>query len=138
VGATTILNPAPAADLTDELLADCSIVIPNEHEYGRLGGADRLFGLGVEAVVTTLGPAGVVVETTNERRRIPAFSVTAVDTTAAGDAFCGAFAVAIAEGADPADAARFAAAAGALATTRPGAVPSLPRRSEIEALLAGA
>jgi ribokinase len=136
VGAVTILNPAPAAELADELLANCSIVIPNEHEYGRLGGAERIFGLGVEAVVTTNGPAGVDVETPFERRRVPAFAVTPVDTTAAGDAFCGSFAVAIAEGADPMAAARFAAAAGALATTRSGAVPSLPKREEIEALLA--
>jgi ribokinase len=137
-GAVTILNPAPAAELVDGLLADCSIVIPNEHEYGRLGGAARLFDLGVEAVVTTLGADGVDVETPAERRRVPAFAVTPVDTTGAGDAFCGSFAVAIAEGADPLSAAHFAAAAGALATTRAGAVPSLPRRAEIETLLASA
>jgi ribokinase len=111
-------------------------VIPNEHEHGRLGGAARLYGLGVEAVVTTLGAEGVDVATPAERRRLPAFAVTPVDTTAAGDAFCGAFAVAIAEGADPIAAARFGAAAGALATTRAGAVPSLPTRAEIDALLA--
>jgi ribokinase len=138
VGAVTILNPAPAAELADGLLADCTIVIPNEHEYGRLGGAARLFDLGVEAVVTTLGADGVDVETPAARRRVPPFAVTPVDTTGAGDAFCGSFAVAIAEGADPLSAAHFAAAAGALATTRAGAVPSLPTRAEIEALLASA
>jgi ribokinase len=136
-GAVTILNPAPAAALTDGLLADCSIVIPNEHEHGRLGGAARLFDLGVEAVVTTLGAEGVDVETPAARHRVPPFAVTPVDTTGAGDAFCGSFAVAIAEGADPLSAAHFATAAGALATTRAGAVPSLPTRAEIEALLAG-
>jgi ribokinase len=138
VGAVTILNPAPAAELADGLLADCTIVIPNEHEYGRLGGAARLFDLGVEAVVTTLGADGVDVETPAARRRVPPFAVTPVDTTGAGDAFCGSFAVAIAEGADPLSAAHFAAAAGALATTRAGAVPSLPTRAEIEAMLASA
>jgi ribokinase len=136
VGAVTILNPAPAAELADELIADCTIVIPNEHEYGGLGGAARVFDRGVEAVVTTLGAEGVDVETPTGRRHVPPFAVTPVDSTAAGDAFCGSFAVAIAEGADPLSAAHFAAAAGALATTRAGAVPSLPTRAEIEALLA--
>jgi ribokinase len=138
LGAVTILNPAPAAELADELLATCSVVIPNEHEYDVLGGAARLFALGVEAVVTTLGADGVEVATAAGSRRVAAFAVNPVDTTAAGDAFCGSFAVATAEGADPLSAARFAAAAGALATTRAGAVPSLPRRPEIEALLSSA
>ena len=134
-GAVAILNPAPAAALSDELLSRCTIVIPNEHEHQQLGGAGRLFDLGVEAVVTTLGSAGVDVETSAGHHRIEPFAVTPIDTTGAGDAFCGSFAAAIAEGADALDAARFAAAAGALATTRVGAVPSLPRRAEIEALL---
>jgi ribokinase len=136
-GSVTILNPAPAISHADELLACCSIVIPNEHERQHLGGSDRLFGLGVEAVVTTLGHAGVDVETVSGRHHVDPFAVTPTDTTGAGDAFCGAFAVAIAEGADALAAARFAAAAGAIATTRAGAVPSLPRRSEIDALIAG-
>jgi ribokinase len=136
-GSVTILNPAPAASLADELLACCSIVIPNEHERQHLGSIDRLFGLGVEAVVTTLGSAGVDVETPVGRHHVEPFAVTPVDTTGAGDAFCGAFAVAVAEGADALGAARFAAAAGAIATTRAGAVPSLPRRAEVEALMAG-
>ncbi|HET9547156.1 MAG TPA: ribokinase [Desertimonas sp.] len=135
-GRVTILNPAPAVTLPDELLGRCTIVIPNEHEREALGGVDRCFDAGVEAVITTLGGEGVEVHTPDGHRRIPPFSVTPIDTTGAGDAFCGAFAVAIAGGADPFSAARFAAAAGALATTRAGAVPSLPRRREIEALLA--
>jgi ribokinase len=135
-GAVTILNPAPATALTDELLSSCAIVIPNEHERGQLGGTSRLFGLGVEAVVTTLGSAGVDVETPRGTHRVEPFDVIPIDTTGAGDAFCGSFAAAIAAGGDPLGAARFAAAAGALATTRVGAVPSLPRRVEIEALLA--
>jgi ribokinase len=134
-GAATILNPAPAAEVPDELLAHCTVVIPNEHEAARLGGPDRLFALGVEAMVTTLGAEGVDVATPTGRRRIEPFRVDPVDTTGAGDAFCGAFAVSVAEGADFPDAARFAAAAGALATTRAGAVPSLPSRAEIEAQL---
>ena len=135
-GAVTILNPAPAAVLSDELLDRCTIVIPNEHEAEHLGGARRLFDRGVEAVVTTRGSAGVEVETPTGHHLVEPFVVTPLDTTAAGDAFCGSFAVAIAEGADAFSAARFAAAAGALATTRVGAVPSLPHRGEIAALLA--
>jgi ribokinase len=131
----TILNPAPAATLPDGLLALCTVVIPNEHERQQLGGVDRLFGLGVEAVVTTLGGDGVDVVTPAGHRHVDPFAVRPIDTTGAGDAFCGAYAVAIAEGADVLDAARFAAAAGAIATTRAGAVPSLPRRAEIDALL---
>ena len=134
-GAVAILNPAPAAALPDELLGRCTIVIPNEHERQELGGAGRLFDLGVEAVVTTLGSAGAEIETPGGRHLVEPFAVTPIDTTGAGDAFCGSFAAAIAEGAGPLDAARLAAAAGALATTRVGAVPSLPRRTEIEALL---
>jgi ribokinase len=136
-GSVTILNPAPAAGLADELLALCSVVIPNEHEREQLGSSDRLFGLGVEAVVTTLGSAGVDVETRAGHHHVEPFAVTPVDTTGAGDAFCGALAVAIAEGSDALAAARFAAAAGAIATTRAGAVPSLPRRVEIDALISG-
>ena len=136
-GSVTILNPAPAASLADDLLASCSIVIPNEHEREHLGGSDRLFSMGVEAIVTTLGGAGVDVETSAGHRHVDPFSVTPIDTTGAGDAFCGAFAVAVAEGSDALAAARFAAAAGAIATTRAGAVPSLPRRAEIDALIAG-
>ena len=128
----TILNPAPAAELPDELLANCSIVIPNEHEREQLGGTDRLFEFGVTAVITTLGSRGVDVDTPAGHQHVEPFAVTPIDTTGAGDAFCGAFAVAIAEGSDAITASRFAAAAGALATTRPGAVPSLPRRSEID------
>jgi ribokinase len=135
LGAVTILNPAPAVDVPDETLRLCSIVIPNEHERAQLGGAERLFGFGVELVITTLGADGVEVIGPDERRTYPAFPVTPVDTTGAGDAFCGAFAAALASGASRHDAVRFAGAAGALATTKRGAVPSLPTRAEIDDLL---
>ena len=130
-GARTILNPAPAQVLPDELVQLCDIVVPNEHEADLIGGVSTLLRLGVSAVVTTLGAAGVVVtesvggvvETWSE----PAVEVTPVDTTGAGDAFCGALAARLAAGDDLRDAVRAAAAAGALATTVAGAVPSLPR-----------
>lgn len=134
-GAVTVLNPAPAVDVPDELLALCTVVIPNEHEREQLGAGKRLFALGVERVITTLGAGGVEMATVGGVHTVAAFAVEPVDTTGAGDAFCGSFATALAAGAAPSAAIRFAAAAGALATTGRGAVPSLPRRAAIDALL---
>lgn len=135
-GATTILNPAPAAALDPDLLALVDVLVPNEHELARLGTVTELLAAGVQVIVTTLGGAGIRVVTSDGEWHQPAFSVAPVDTTAAGDACCGALAARLAAG-DPLDmAVRFAAAAGALATTRHGAVPSLPDRQEVDALLA--
>ncbi len=136
-GAVTILNPAPAIDVTDETLRHCRIVIPNEHERAQLGGLDRLFDLGVELVITTMGGDGVEVISRNGSSTSPPFPVSPIDTTGAGDAFCGAFAAALAAGATRDDAVRFASAAGALATTKHGAVPSLPSRHDIDRLING-
>jgi ribokinase len=139
-GCRTILNPAPGRELPGELLELCDIVVPNEHELDLVGGSDGLLARGVTAVVVTQGAAGVtVVETTDDGARQwhqPAFAVTPVDTTGAGDAFCGALAARLAAGDDLAPAVRFAAAAGALATTTPGAVPSFPHRADITSLMA--
>jgi len=134
-GAVTILNPAPAAELTRSMLELCDVVMPNQHEIGLLGGVDELLATGVRAVVLTLGARGLRVVTADDRLDVPPFAVRAVDTTGAGDAACGALAAALARGLDLPAAAREAAAAGALAATRQGAVPSLPTRVEIEALL---
>lgn len=134
-GAITILNPAPAFVVADDTLRHCRIVIPNEHERAQLGGLDRLFDLGVELVITTMGGDGVEVISRDGGTTVPAFPVSPIDTTGAGDAFCGAFAAAIAAGAAIDDAVRFASAAGALATTKHGAVPSLPYRADIDHLL---
>jgi ribokinase len=135
-GATTILNPAPATPLSAEILALCDVVIPNEHEVQILGGLDELFGLGARTVVVTLGSRGAQLRTSDgEVVNVAAFAVRPVDTTGAGDAFCGGFAAALARGDSMVDALRFASATGALATTRPGAVPSLPLLAEIEALI---
>jgi ribokinase len=129
-GARTILNPAPACALPDELVALCDIVVPNEHELGLIGGLESLLERGVTTVVITRGAAGVDVvdmtdgATTTWSQR--AFEVTPVDTTGAGDAFCGALAARLAAGDDLAVAVGYAAAAGALATTGPGAVAALP------------
>ena len=134
-GATTILNPAPATDLSPTLVAVCDVIVPNEHEVARLGGAAQLLRNGCGAVVVTRGGAGVDVHSPTGVFHVPAFDVQVVDTTGAGDAFCGALAARIAAG-DPLETAvRWAAAAGALATTKVGAVPAQPHASAIEALL---
>jgi ribokinase len=141
LGSRTMLNPAPARDLPDELLALCDVVIPNEHEVELLGGAMALLDRGVGTVVTTRGAAGATVTGSDPDGSIDQwhqepFTVEAVDTTGAGDAFCGALAARLAAGDPMRSAIRYAAAAGALATTIEGAVPSLPHDSAVRRLLA--
>jgi ribokinase len=134
-GAITILNPAPAADLDDHVLSLCDVLVPNEHEVELLGGVAGLLARGVSTVVVTRGGAGVDAYTSSGRVHQAPFSVDPVDTTGAGDAFCGAFAMQIAQQGDLSTALRWGAAAGALATTVPGAVPSLPHRNSVMNLL---
>lgn len=134
-GARTVLNPAPAATLPAELMANCDVVVPNEHEVELLGGVDALLAAGVGTVVVTRGAAGVDVHTAAGRFHVPPFAVTPVDSTGAGDAFCGSLAARLAAGDSIEGAVRWAAAAGALATTVHGAVPAQPTRDRIEALL---
>jgi ribokinase len=143
-----ILNPAPARELGDDILSRTNYLTPNETEAEILTGitlikksdlakaAEFLLAQGVKAVLITLGAKGVFVATTAKKEIVPAFKVIPVDTTAAGDAFNGALAVALAEGRPLLEATRFANAAAALATTKMGAQPSLPLRGEIEKLLA--
>jgi ribokinase len=142
-GAKLILNPAPARQLPDDLLRMVDYLIPNEHELALLTGehdilqaARQLKSLGVGCVIVTLGSEGVLILEEDQPQRIPSYSVKVVDTTAAGDAFVGAFAVALTEGKSTRDAAQWGNAAGALAVTRAGAQPSLPKRAEIQAVLA--
>ena len=136
-----VLNPAPAAELPDTLLAQLDVITPNEHEVELLGGAESLLARGVGAVVVTEGPRGARLVTAAGTTRVPPHPVTPVDTTGAGDAFCGALSARLALdgglGALP-TALRAAAIAGALATTVEGAVPSLPRWARIAAVLQGA
>jgi ribokinase len=136
-GTTTVLNPAPATDLPDELLSACDVVVPNEHEVELLGGAAELLRRGATTVVVTRGAAGVDVLTAAGAEHHDAIAVDVVDTTGAGDAFCGALAARLAAGEPVTQAVQWAVGAGALATTRRGAVPSLPHRDEVEALLRG-
>lgn len=149
VGARTILNPAPARDLPDELLALVSVLTPNEAEAARLAGvpvseeqslekmAAALLRRGAGAVVITLGAGGAFVATTELRQVVPGLRVEARDTTGAGDVFNGALAVALAEGTSLVEAVRFANAAAAISVTRDGAQPAAPHRAEILRLLGG-
>lgn len=142
-----ILNPAPARDLPDALLAMIDIITPNETEAQRLTGvavnsdedaaraAQALHGKGIATVIITLGRRGVWLSEGGSGRRIPGFSVQAVDTIAAGDTFNGALVTALLEGRPMVDAVQFAHAAAAIAVTRPGAQPSVPWRQEIDAFL---
>jgi ribokinase len=146
---TTILNPAPAADLDDALLALCDFVTPNESEAEGLTGlpvttvteaeraADALMARGVGAVVVTLGGNGALYRDRSRSVHVPVISAgPVVETTGAGDAFNGGFAVALSEGRDVVDAVRFGCATAGISVTRPGTAPSMPSRAEIEALLA--
>jgi ribokinase len=101
-----------------------------------LGGVDRLLQLGARAVIVTLGRRGAALHTSDGGdASVAPFEVQTVDSTAAGDTFCGALCARLAIGETMSDALRFASAAAAISTTRAGAVPSIPRRPEVEALL---
>jgi ribokinase len=146
-GAVTVLNPAPAYAFSQDVLANVDYLIPNEHEAALLTGrptqtlddaraaAVYLVGLGVTCAIVTRGSQGLVWATADGSGAMSAFTVDAIDTVAAGDAFCGAFAAALAEGHDLQQALLWASAAGALATTVAGAVPSLPTRESVQVLL---
>ncbi len=142
-----ILNPAPACELPDELLAMIDMITPNETEAQRLTGiavnndadaeraANILHDKGIGCVIITLGSRGVWMSENGKGKLVPGFKVKAVDTIAAGDTFNGALVTALLEGKVMSDAVRFAHAAAAIAVTRPGAQPSVPWREEIDAFL---
>lgn len=144
-GVPLMLDPAPAAPLPKRLLASTTWLTPNETEAQVLLGvvnvdpptaAERLLSMGVRNVALKLGAQGVFLAGRDcSAQAIPSFRVNAVDTTAAGDCFNAAFAVALTQGKPPAAAARYAAAAAAISVTRAGAQPSLPSAVEVEAFL---
>jgi ribokinase len=151
-GVTVVLDPAPARAEALELLPLVDVLTPNETELRLLAGAPSgpaspseallmartLLGRGARAVVAKLGAAGAVLVSAEGERTWPAPVVKAVDTTAAGDAWNGAFAVALAEGREMRDAGPFANAAAALSVTRPGAQPGMATREELERFRAAA
>ena len=148
LGKPVILNPAPAHALDDVVLQNVTVFTPNETETEILTGipastpeqaekaALSLRARGVKTVVITLGGKGSLLVRDGETRLVPAWPVNVVDTTAAGDAFNGALAVALARGDSWSDALMFANAVGALAVSKFGAQPSMPTKAEVEAFLA--
>jgi ribokinase len=146
-GAIVILNPAPACELPDDLFKNISIITPNEKEAEMLSGipitdqtsveaaADRIRAKGVETVIITLGSRGAFVCSGNTKEIIAAPEVVPIDTTAAGDVFSGALAVALAENVALKEAVSFACHAAALSVTQLGAQASAPYRSEVDAFI---
>jgi ribokinase len=148
LGVPTILNPAPAAALPDSIFPNIDYITPNETEAAALTAvivtdlasaeqaADAFLAKGVRNAIITLGAQGAFVKNANTKAHVPAIDAgKVVETTGAGDAFNGGFAVALAEGADLVQAVRFGCATAGISVTRMGTAPSMPRRAEIDALL---
>ena len=144
-GVRVVLNAAPAQTLAADLLGNIDLLIVNEAELGVVAGdpdadadddlAARLARVAVPTVIVTLGALGCVARTGAAMLHQPGFAVEPLDTTAAGDTFCGALVAAISQGDTLAQALRRACAAAALACTRMGAQPSIPLRAEVDAFL---
>jgi len=147
-GAQVILNPAPHRRGDEGCFAEVDIFVPNQVEAALFAGVEpdsvadwgkigrHLRGLGPRVVIVTLADVGSLLVNDDQVTHVPSFSVPVVDTTAAGDAFVGGLAAAVLEGLPLREAVRYANACGAIAVTRAGAQPSLPRRAEVEELLA--
>jgi ribokinase len=149
-GVTTVLNPAPARQVDDAIYALCDYVTPNETEAAALTGlpvgneaealaaAKEFVRRGARNALITLGANGALLHGADGTHKVPAFKVPkVVDTTGAGDAFGGGFAVALSEGQPPVEAMRFGCATAAFSVQKPGTAPSMPTRAEIEAILRG-
>jgi ribokinase len=146
-GVLVILDPAPSRGCPPDILALADILTPNETEAGDLAGmlitdvasalaaGARLRSWEQQRVIVKLGGQGLVVCDAEGGRHVPAIPIPVVDTTAAGDAFCGALAARLAAGAPFEDALRYAIGGGALAVTVLGAQPSLPTLAAVERLL---
>jgi ribokinase len=143
-GLRVILNPAPARELPEELIALTDYLIPNESELGLLSGmqvqdaasaeraAKSMLERGVRTIIVTLGSQGALIVTGEQVTHVESFKVDVVDTTAAGDSFIGGFAYKLLESQDLQEAVRYGCACGALAVTQFGAQPSLPTNEEVE------
>lgn len=142
-GATVVLNPAPACPLPEELFRYIDLFIPNETELSTFSGlpvdnaeqaqqaAAAMQEKGVGKIIVTMGSKGALICESGPIDFVPAHKVKAVDTTAAGDTFCGALCVALSEGKDLKAATEFATAASALTVQRMGAQNSIPFRKDI-------
>lgn len=145
-GIKVILNPAPARALSNNLLRNVYIIIPNKNEAEILSGikvsdiesakqaADIISAKGVDIVVITLGSQGALIKEYAEYHFVEAYKVDALDTTAAGDTFCGSVCVGLSEGRSILNSVKFAARAAAITVTRMGAQASIPYRSELSSL----
>lgn len=148
LGKPVILNPAPTPPDFPADLFEVDLICPNQTEASALLGQpinsvddaksaiSQFLTLGAKTAIITLGSQGAVIHDGKQITWIPPFPITPVDTTAAGDAFAGALATRLCEGTSLREAALFAAAAGAFAATQPGAQPGMPRRSDVEKLMA--
>ena len=146
-GAHTILNPAPARDYPRAVMDSVDFLVPNEHEAASMTGlglgstvdavetAGEMTRWGAGCVVITRGERGAVWSTATNSGQVQAFRVHAVDTVAAGDAFCGGLAAGLVRGESLSEALRWASACGALAATKAGAVPSLPTLHDVQEML---
>lgn len=144
-----ILNPAPAIEIPKEYLEKITYLTPNETELEILTGirvhsmesvkeaTRKLLDLGVKNVIGTLGSKGAIIGNNNGFQHIEGYKVDVVDTVGAGDSFNGALAYCIVEGYSLPEAVKYANAVGALAVTKHGAIPSLPRKEEVEELISG-
>lgn len=144
LGKQVILNPAPASPLSADLLRDLYLITPNETEAEAISGikitdldsarqaAEAIARQGVRNVIITLGAKAALIHSNGQQELVPAYPVKAVDTTAAGDVFNGALAVAIAEGRSLVEAVRFACKASAISVGRAGAQSSVPYRNEVD------
>lgn len=145
-GIKVILNPAPARALSNDLLKHLYIIIPNRSEAEILSGikvsdiesakqaAEIISAKGVDIVIITLGSQGALIKEYNDYHFVEALKVDAVDTTAAGDTFCGTVCVGLSEGKSIIESVKLAARASAITVTRMGAQASLPHRSELSSL----
>lgn len=145
--ARVVLNPAPAKELPDELIALADFIIPNETELSLLtkqkvsdmasaeSAAKNLLRRGAKNVIVTLGGKGALIVNTETCKQVDTYQVNVVDTTAAGDAFIGGLATSLLENKPLEDAVRFGCACGALAVTKFGAQPSLPTKEAVEQLI---
>ncbi len=148
-GVLVVWDPAPPATMPAEAYSVLDVVTPNQHEAAVLTGvevedvasaaraAQALLELGAPTAVVKLGEFGAYFASAEANGHVSAFEVDVVDTVAAGDAFAGALAVALAEGRGLEESVRYGAAAGALAVTRPGVQDAMPSRAEVEGLVDG-
>lgn len=146
-GAMVVLNPAPYAELPEEIFRYISLFIPNETELASFSGmpvtdkdsavaaAKVLFGKGVGKMIVTMGSKGSLILDGGEPQLVQACKVDAVDTTGAGDTYCGSICVALSEGKSLREAAEFASAVSALSVTKMGAQTAIPSRAEADAFM---